>query len=100
MYRALLHLYPASWQAEYATEMCAVFDRRRLLATNFVALALLWVDALADLLWNSAAVHLDLFRQDVRYAMRAFRRTPGFAITAVGIAALGIGATTAAFTMV
>ena len=26
-YRALLHLYPSSFRAEYGEEMCAVFER-------------------------------------------------------------------------
>ena len=100
MYRLLLHLYPAAWQAEYGTEMLAVFNQRRRAASNIFALLLLWTEAIADTLWNAAAVHLDLLSQDTRYTLRAFRRSPGFAVTAVMIAALGIGATTAAFTMV
>ena len=40
------------------------------------------------------------FMEDVRYAMRQFAHAPGFTATAVLTLALGIGATTAIFTLV
>lgn len=40
------------------------------------------------------------FLQDLRYALRQLQRTPGFAMTAVLTLALGVGATTAIFTLI
>jgi predicted permease len=41
----------------------------------------------------------DILQQDLRYAARMLARSPGFALTIMLVAALGIGATTAAFTL-
>lgn len=41
---------------------------------------------------------MEAFLQDVRVTLRAFRRSPGFPLTAIATLALGVGATTAIFT--
>jgi len=41
---------------------------------------------------------METFLKDVRVTLRAFRRAPGFPLTAIATLALGIGATTAIFT--
>lgn len=98
-YRLLLRLYPASFRHEYGEELCAVFARRRREARTMVEIAALWRGAIGDACATAAMVHWDVLRQDLRYASRTLGRTPAFAATAVAIVSLGVGATTAAFSV-
>ena len=95
-YRLLLRLYPASFRAEYGDEMCAVFAARRR-EVNPLAL---WGEAISDVIANAVRVHVNLLRDDLRWATRVLWKSPAFTLTAVLVASLGMGATTAAFTLV
>ena len=98
-YRALLHLYPSSFKAEYGEEMQAIFARRLERESGLFGILALGVGALRDVLWSALCAHWDIFRQDLRYTARTLGRSPGFAVTAMLVTALGIGATTATFSI-
>ena len=99
LYRALLWLYPTSFRAEYGEEMCAMFARRWRQRGSAATRVSLLVDAIADVLRNAPALHWDILRQDVVFAFRTVRRAPALSLTVVLVTAIGIGATTAAFSL-
>lgn len=53
-------------------------------------------EAVTDLALAGASAHLDLLRQDLRYAWRGAVRRPGFTLAVVGVSALGVAAATSA----
>jgi predicted permease len=99
LYRAALRLCPASFRAEYGDQLCAVFAARRREARGPLAVAALWTEAIADLVVTALRTHGDLLAQDLRHTRRALFRAPGFALTAILVAAFGIGAATVAFSL-
>src|SRR5262245_1464627 len=70
-------------------------DARRLARAQFGSTALI-----EDQVRDARGIHLfETLLQDLRYAIRSFRRTPTFAITVVATIALGLGLNTAIFTI-
>jgi predicted permease len=96
-FRALMRLYPASFRREYGGELWRVFLERQQLSGG--GGGGLWLALVADTVANAARVHWDILGQDLRYSVRTLRRTPGFTATVMLVAALGIGANAAAFSL-
>jgi len=98
IYRLLLRLYPASFRADYGDEMEAIV-RMHLRGARGAARLAVWFDVLFETITNAPAVHWDILKQDVRYTFRTLDRARGFALTAILVTALGVGANTAAFSV-
>ena len=95
IYRALLRLYPASFRAEYESELARTYeetvrDRGAVGAT---------LAAINDVIPNALAAHWEILSQDLRYTARTLLASRGFAVAAILVTALGVGANTATFSV-
>jgi predicted permease len=99
-YELLLMFYPAAFRAEYGQELCQLFAQRRRAISGGISLLFFWIGEMIDTFWNAAQVHWDIFQRDLRFTARTVLRAPGFAVTAILVTALGIGANTAVFSVV
>jgi len=103
IYRALLRLLPFEFRAEFGEDMeqafCDEHDdvsvrRKRPEAVGF------WMRTIKDFARTAPREHWDLLRQDVRIGVRLLARDRAFATAAILTLALGIGGTTAIFSVV
>ena len=111
LYRASLRLLPAHYRATHGAEIERLGEeyldshQHASKVRRAIALLALLFEAIAGALaaHASAVIWPGMWRdirQDVMHAGRVFRRSPAFTLTAVLTIAMGVGATTAIFTVV
>jgi len=98
-YRSLLLFYPPEFRAAYGRELCLVFVDRCREQASWAGLAAVWLGAVAGLALAAPVEHYHMLAQDLRYAWRMLCKSPLVAVVTVTVLALGIGATTVAFSV-
>jgi putative ABC transport system permease protein len=97
IFRALLRLFPFDFRSDHGRDMEQTLRDQHLEARregSVIALARLWLDVARDVFTTAPREHLVILKQDVGYALRALRRAPIFAVSAVLTLAIGMSAIT------
>src|SRR5437588_7883444 len=95
-YRLLLYLYPAEFRGAYGREMRRTFRDR----TTHESVVRVWFDIGRDLILTVPKEQLHVMLNDLRYALRTFRRAPAFSLAVTSTVALTIAANTSMFSVV
>jgi len=96
LFRALLWAYPAPFRHEYGAEMEDLFVER--LRTE--PPVRVWRQALVDLALTAPREHFHILAGDLHYAARLFAQAPAFTLVVLLTIGLGIGGSSAVFSLV
>ncbi|HMD39427.1 MAG TPA: ABC transporter permease [Candidatus Acidoferrum sp.] len=100
LYQHFLRLYPAEFRDEYRRELSLAFlDRWREQKSSAVGLLFVLSHAIFGIFYQAPKEHYHVILQDLRYALRIFRKDPLVTLAAILILALGIGSTTLVFSL-
>jgi putative ABC transport system permease protein len=99
VFRTALHFYPAAYRDEYGKEMTLVFIDRLRGETNHALRLFGALGALTAIVADAPGQHIQVLAQDLRLAFRLLNREKWFATVAVGTIAIGIGASSAVFSV-
>lgn len=102
LFRLVLRILPPEFRGEFGREMEADFaaQQREAGRAGTGAVVGLWLRTLPAIVRLALAERSAAFGADLHFAVRLMSRTPGFAVAAVATLAIGIGATTAVFSVV
>ncbi len=100
IYRALLRLLPSAFRHEFGHSMVEDFHDQHHEARAAGRVRRLWTTSVAGILSLAAREHLAAIGRDTRHAVRLFARRPAFTFTTILTLTIGIGVTTAAFSLV
>lgn len=103
LFRALLRIFPSEFRGDFGRQMTEDFgDLRRDAASRdgLTGVLRLWLHTASDFVRRAPQEHLDVIRRDASHAIRILRKRPASTIAVVSSLAIGIGLTTALFTVV